>query len=504
MVKHMQKTGDLRAFLAGLQKQGDLLEIDEPVSLVHEMTEMHRRVLQERGPALLFRRPKTAAGKISPIPVLVNLFGTQERVRKALGCHEKRSPADIGAWLSSLKQPSPVNSLGDMIGRLPVIKTALDMRVRQTGAAPVQEKIIKGAAVDLRQIPAQTFWPGEPGPLITFPVVVTSAPGGADNIGSYNLGIYRMQVLDKNRLIARWLPHRGGARHHRLWKETGKPMPLAAVIGADPSTILAAVTPVPDNVSEYSFAGLLRGGPTGLVRCKTVPLLVPANAEMVIEGFVSATESAPEGPFGDHTGYMNSVEEFPVFTVTAITMRDKPLYLSTYLSRPPDEASTMAETLNEVFLPLLRQQFPEIVDCHLPPESCSYRMAVISIKKSYPGQARRIMMGLWSYLYQFSYTKMIVVVDEDINVRSWEDVIWALSTRMDASRDVCILENTPIDYLDFASPVSGLGGKIGFDATNKIGNETQRQWGQRLNMPDDVKGRVDALWKKINTERKSA
>jgi len=500
----MRKTdsdiADLRAFLDYLREQGDLLEIDEPVSVVHEITEIHNRVIKEKGPALLFNKPVMANGKISPIPVLVNTYGTAERVKKVLGCGKYRSPRDLGLWLASLKQQEPLKGIGDVIKKLPMIKTALDMRSRIVEDAPVQEKVIKGKSVNLHALPVQHLWPGEPAPLITFPTVVTCNPGGEDDIRNYNLGVYRMQVLSKNKLIARWMKHRGGAGHHRAWQKEGKDMPVAAVIGGDPATVISAVIPVPDSVSEYSFAGILRGKKTELVRCKTIPLLVPANAEMVIEGYASKSETAKEGPYGDHTGYMNSVEEFPVFNITAITMRNKPIYMSTFLKRPPDECSTMAEVLNDVFLPLLQQQFPEIVDCYLPPEACSYRIAVISIKKSYAGQARRVMMGMWSFLYQFSYTKMIIVVDDDIDARSWEDVMWALSTRMDPSRDVCMLENTPVDYLDFASPVSGLGGKIGFDATNKIANETSRKWGVPMDIGDDVRDRVDILWDKIFKE----
>ncbi len=498
------KNDDLRRFLGDLRRKGDLLEIAEPVSTCLEMTEIHRRILKEDGPAILFKRPVLPNGRTSDIPVLVNLFGAERRVIDALGCEKREDLRGMGQWLASMKQPSAVTGLQGVVEKLPMLKTALTMRTRVVKIAPCQEVVLKGNSINLGTLPIQMCWPGEPAPLMTFPVVVTCPPSGSGDISTYNLGIYRMQVLAKNKTIARWLPHRGGARHHRAWQETGKDMPVALVIGADPATILAAVTPIPDTVSEYHFAGMLKGQPSELVKCKTIPLLVPANAEMVIEGYASATETAPEGPYGDHTGYLNSVENFPVFTITAITMRREPVYLSTYLSRPPDEASTIAVSLNDVFLPLLQQQFPEIVDCYLPPEACSYRIAVISIKKSYPGQARRIMMGMWSFLYQFSYTKMIIVVDEDINVRSWPDVMWAVSTRMDASRDLCVLDNTPIDYLDFASPQSGLGGKLGLDATNKIGAESTREWGKKLEMSADIVRKVDAMWGKIRGKRAAA
>ncbi len=504
MKKKQQKMSSLRDFLALLEGRGEVLYIDAPVSVVHEMTELHRRVLEAGGPVLVFRNPVLSNGKAGKVPVVVNLFGTRERVSLALGLGRGMTPADMGQWMSSLRQPEPPSGMGDIMRRLPLLRDAMDMRSVRVTQAPVQEIAVTGKKINLYELPVQNFWPGEPAPLISFPVVVTSEPDCGDDATRYNLGIYRMQLIGKDRLIARWLPQRGGARHHRLWREQGHDMPVAAVIGADPATILSAVTPVPDSVSEYCFSGLVRGAPAQLVRAKTVPLLVPAHAEMVIEGYVSATEKAAEGPYCDHTGYLNSVEDFPVFRVTAITRRRDPFYLSTYLSRPPDEASIMAAVLNDMFLPLMQQQFPEIVDCYLPPEACSYRIAIISIRKTYPGQARRVMMGMWSFLYQFSYTKMIIVVDEDVNVRNWDDVLWALSTRMDSSRDVCLMNNTPVDYLDFASPASGLGGKIGFDATNKIGSETQRVWGRQVEMPENIRQRVDLLWQELGIERRAA
>lgn len=490
--KHYASLGD---FVAALESRGELVRIAEPVSTVHEMTEVHRRVLERRGPALLFEKPVLQGGEISDIPVLVNLFGSVERTAAGLGV-ARRDLRAFGEHLSSLKQPEMPHGLKDSLGKLPMLKSALAMNPSMSRRAPVQDIVWKGKDINLGRLPVQTCWTGEPAPLITWPLVVTRRPGSEDS-GAYNMGVYRMQVLGKDKAIVRWLSHRGGAQHHRLWQERGKDMPMAVVIGADPGTIMAAVTPVPDDFSEYHYSGILRGEKLALVPCKTQPLLVPANAEIVIEGTVSATETAPEGPYGDHTGYFNSVEDFPVFTVTAITMRRNPVYLSTYTGRPPDEPSIIAQGLNDVFLPLLQQQFPEIVDCYLPPEACSYRIAVVSIKKRYPGHARRIMMGLWSHLYQFSYTKLIIVVDEDIDARKWGDVMWAVSTRMDPARDLMVVDNTPMDYLDFASPVSGLGGKLGIDATNKIGGETNREWGRVLEMDKSVISRVDDLWKKL-------
>ncbi len=495
----MTKNADhqsLQHFLKILEDEGQLKRISHPVSTVLEITEIHKRVLESRGPVLLFEKPVMKNGKVSPIPVVCNLFGTVERVAKGLGCSVDGFQ-DYGRWLAAMKQPDPPAGILSTLGKYGDLKAVMAMKPEVRRApAPVQERVLRGKDVDLRNLPIQSFWPGEPAPLITFNLVMTRPPDSTDT-ADYNVGIYRMQVIGKNKLIARWLPHRGGARHFRQWQERGKDMPLAVTIGADPATILSGVMPLPDTLSEYHFSGLIRREKLGLVPCKTVPMLVPAEAEIVLEGHVSATETAMEGPYGDHTGYFNSVEPFPVFTVSAITMRKKPVYLSTYLGRPPDEASTMAIAMNDVFLPLLQQQFPEIVDCWLPPEACSYRIAVISIKKRYAGHARRMMLAFWSYLYQFSYTKMIIVVDEDIDVRKWDDVLWALSTRMDASRDVVTLDNMPIDYLDFASPKSGLGGKIGFDATDKTFGETERTWGRPLHMDEATVQRVDALWDEL-------
>ncbi len=493
----------LRDFIDVLEANNDLVRISEPVSTVLEMTELHRRVLAKGGPALLFERPIMPDGRESDIPVLVNLFGTVERVARAVtfGGKTRTTGAElreVGETLAFLRQPEPPQGLKDAMELLPLAKQVLAMRPSSVRRAPCQEVVLEGDDIDLEALPIQTCWPGEPAPLITWPLIVTKGPGDARE-DNFNLGIYRMQRLSKNKTIMRWLKHRGGAQHHQRWaKEKSEPLPAAAVLGADPGTILAAVTPVPDTLSEYQFAGLLRGKKAELVDCKTVPLKVPAEAEIVLEGYVSLDEYADEGPYGDHTGYYNSVERFPVFTVTAITRREKPIYLSTFTGRPPDEPSVLGEALNEVFIPLLQQQFPEIVDFWLPPEGCSYRIAVISMKKAYPGHAKRVMLGAWSYLRQFMYTKWVIVVDADINTRDWKDVWWAITTKMDPARDITMLENTPIDYLDFASPVSGLGSKIGLDATDKWPGETNREWGEVLEMEKSVTDKVTDLMQRLS------
>ncbi|MFZ5615832.1 MAG: UbiD family decarboxylase [Pseudomonadota bacterium] len=494
----------LRDFLVRLEAEGELVRVAHPVSTVLEMTEIQTRLLAEGGPAVLFEKPVLADGAISPTPVLVNLFGTVKRVAMGVtlgGVDRTDAEAlrEVGRTLAFLRQPEPPAGLKDAMELLPFARDLMAMRPasRAFGTAPCQEIALTGNDIDLSRLPIQTCWPGEPAPLITWPLVVTKGPADKRE-DNFNLGIYRMQVIGRNRTIMRWLAHRGGAQHHRRWKEERRePMPAAAVLGADPGIILAAVTPVPDTLSEYHFAGLLRGRKAELVDCKTVPLKVPAEAEIVLEGFVSLDDYADEGPYGDHTGYYNSVERFPVFTISAITMRRDPIYLSTFTGRPPDEPSILGEALNEVFIPLLQQQFPEIVDFYLPPEGCSYRIAVVSMKKAYPGHAKRVMMGAWSYLRQFMYTKWIIVVDDDINARDWKDVMWAVSTRMDPARDISVIENTPIDYLDFASPESGLGSKIGLDATNKWPPETKRDWGQKIRMSEEIVERVDAMWAEL-------
>lgn len=486
-------SADLRAFMTALETRGRLLRIARPVSVVHEMTEIGQRVLSDNGPALLFEAPVMANGSRSEIPVLTNLFGTTERIAWGLGI-EPDMVSQLGKALAWLRNPSAPDNLGDAIGHLPLVRAAAAMGTSRSRRAPSQQVVLKGEAADLDALPVQWCWPGEPAPLVTWGLVITTAP---DDPKDVNVGVYRLQQLGPRQLIARWLAHRGGARHHRQWMALGKDMPLVVVIGADPATILAAVMPLPETVSELSFAGVLRGRRTETVPACTVPLQVPAHAEIVLEGYASATEMADEGPYGDHTGYYNSVERFPVINLTAITRRRSPVYLSTFTGRPPDEPSRLGEAFMPLLIPLAKRQFPEIVDLWLPPEACSYRMMVVSIDKRYPGQARRLMMGLWSLLPQFTYTKLIIVVDRDIDVRNWTDVMWALATRFDAPRDLLVVENTPIDYLDFASPAAGLGGKLGLDATNKLPPETHREWGKTLQMSDEVKARVDLIWSEL-------
>jgi 4-hydroxy-3-polyprenylbenzoate decarboxylase len=488
----------LRQFIERLEQKGRLVRVKEPVSPVLEMTEIQTRLLADGGPAVLFENVVREDGTSYGMPVLVNLFGTVERVAWGMN-REPDQLREVGETLAFLRQPEPPGGWREALDMLPLLKTVMAMRPKTTGSAPCQDVVLQGSDIDLARLPIQSCWPGEPAPLITWPLVVTQGPSsgtaGADRRDVFNLGIYRMQVTGRDTTYMRWLKHRGGAQHHTRWKrERRDPMPAAAVIGADPGVILAAVTPVPDTLSEYQFAGLLRGSKVELVDCKTVPLKVPAEAEIVLEGFVSLDEYGDEGPYGDHTGYYNAVEPFPVFHVTAITMRKQPIYLSTFTGRPPDEPSILGEALNDVFVPLLTQQFPEIVDFWLPPEGCSYRMAVVSIKKAYPGHAKRIMLAIWSYLRQFMYTKFVVVVDGDISVRDWKDVIWALSTNVDPARDITVIENTPIDYLDFASPVSGLGSKLGIDATTKMPPETQREWGRPIRMSDEIIDLVSRKW----------
>ncbi len=479
---------DLREFMAALEERGRLVRVSEPVSPVLEMTEIQTRLLAEGGPAVLFEKVEGHR-----MPVLVNLFGTVERVAWGMG-REPGELRELGRTLAFLRQPQPPESLREAWEMAPMLKAAMAMRPRTVTSPPCQEVVLRGEEIDLGRLPVQTCWPGEPAPLITWPLVVTKGPGDTPE-DSFNLGIYRMQVTGRDRTLMRWLRHRGGAQHYRRWKrEKREPFPAAAVIGADPGTILAAVTPVPDTMSEYRFAGLLRGRRLELADCVSVPLKVPARAEIVIEGHVDLEEYGEEGPYGDHTGYYNAVERFPVFRVSAITMRRDPVYLSTFTGRPPDEPSVLGEALNELFVPLLQQQFPEIVDFWLPPEGCSYRVAVVSIKKAYPGHARRIMMAVWSYLRQFTYTKFVIVVDSDIDCRDWKDVIWAISTRVDPARDLVMVENTPIDYLDFASPEPGLGSKLGIDATDKWPPETKREWGRRIAMEEEIVRLVSEKW----------
>jgi 4-hydroxy-3-polyprenylbenzoate decarboxylase len=478
----------LREFIERLERAGRLVRVSAPVSPDLEITEIHTRLLAEQGPAVLFEHVEG-----SDMPVLTNLFGTVERVAWGMS-REPHELRELGELLAFLRQPEPPGGWREAVGMVPLLRAALAMKPKAVTRAACHEVVLRGDEIDLGLLPVQTCWPGEPAPLITWPLVVTKGPSEA-KVDNFNLGIYRMQVTGRNTTLMRWLRHRGGAQHHRRWGEARRePLPAAAVIGADPGTILAAVTPVPDTMSEYQFAGLMRGRKVELVDCVSVPLKVPATAEIVLEGLVSLDDYGDEGPYGDHTGYYNAVEKFPVFTVTAMTMRRQPIYLSTFTGRPPDEPSVLGEALNEVFVPLFRQQFPEVVDFWLPPEGCSYRVAVVTMRKAYPGHAKRVMLGVWSYLRQFMYTKFVIVTDDDIDARNWQDVIWAISTRVDPARDLVVLEHTPIDYLDFASPEPGLGSKLGIDATNKMPPETRRDWGRKIRMRDDIIAQVTARW----------
>ncbi len=484
---------DLRDFIDRLEQAGELRRVTEEVDPCLEMTEICDRTLKRGGPALLFENPKG-----HDMPVLGNLFGTPERVAQAMGADSLASLREVGHLLASLKEPDVPKGMKDAWQKLPVFKKVLDMAPKKVKKAACQDVVVEAEDVDLANIPIQTCWPDDAGPLITWGLVTTRGPLKERQ----NLGIYRQQVIGRNRVIMRWLAQRGGALDFREWQQThpGEPFPVAVALGADPATILAAVTPIPDTISEYAFAGLLRGGKTELVKCLGSDLQVPASAEIVLEGVIHPGDMAPEGPFGDHTGYYNEIEEFPVFTINRITHRKSPIYHSTYTGRPPDEPAVLGVALNEVFIPILQKQFPEIVDFYLPPEGCSYRMAVVSMRKQYPGHAKRVMLGIWSYLRQFMYTKFVVVTDEDVDVRNWQDVIWAMTTRMDPARDTTIIENTPIDYLDFASPVSGLGSKIGFDATSKWPAETAREWGRPIRMTDEVVQKIDAMWSDLGID----
>ncbi|GAB4356741.1 MAG: 4-hydroxy-3-polyprenylbenzoate decarboxylase [Methylohalobius crimeensis] len=481
---------DLRDFIRQLERREQLKRISPEVDPHLEITEICDRTLKAQGPALLFERPKG-----SVIPLLGNLFGTPERVALGMGAESVEALREVGKLLAFLKEPDPPKGMRDAWEKWPVFKKVLSMAPKLLKHAPCQEVILEGSEVDLGRYPIQTCWPDDVGPLITWPLVITKGP----HKERQNLGIYRMQVLERNKTIMRWLAHRGGALDFREWQQShpGEPFPVAVALGADPATILAAVTPVPDTLSEYAFAGLLRGGKTEVTQARLSDLQVPASAEIVLEGFIYPEETAPEGPFGDHTGYYNEVEEFPVFTIESITQRQSPIYHSTYTGRPPDEPAVLGVALNEVFVPILQKQFPEIADFYLPPEGCSYRLAIIGMKKQYPGHAKRVMLGLWSFLRQFMYTKFVIVTDDDIDIRNWKDVIWAMTTRMDPARDMTTIEHTPIDYLDFASPVAGLGSKIGFDATHKWPGETNREWGRPIVMDAAVRRRVDEIWEDL-------
>jgi len=487
---------DLRDFIAQLEARGELKRVSQAIDPALEMTEICDRTLRRAGPAILFENPTGHR-----MPVLGNLFGTPERVALGMGAENVEALREIGELLAFLKSPEPPKGMREAWQNLPIFRKVLDMAPKVRRNAPCQTHVIEGDAVDLGQFPIQTCWPGDAGPLITWALVITRGPGQKRQ----NLGIYRQQVIGRNRVIMRWLSHRGGALDFRDWQQShpGEPFPIAVALGADPATLLGAVTPVPDSLSEYAFAGLLRGSRTELVNCLGSDLQVPASAEIVLEGHIHPDDTAPEGPFGDHTGYYNEVDDFPVFTIDRITHRDDPIYHTTYTGRPPDEPAVLGVALNEVFVPILQRQFPEIVDFYLPPEGCSYRMAVISMRKQYPGHAKRVMMGAWSFLRQFMYTKFIIVVDDDVNARSWEDVIWAITTRMDPARDTVMVENTPIDYLDFASPVAGLGSKMGLDATSKWPGETDREWGRAIQMDPAVSERIDAIWAELGIDEET-
>jgi len=492
------KYTDLRDFIAALEERGELVRIKAEVDPNLEMTEIADRTLRAGGPALLFENPKGY-----DTPVLANLFGTEHRVALGMGVDDVSALRDIGETLAYLRQPDPPKGLKDAWDKAPILKQVLNMGSKLIKNPACQYHVKEGEDVDLYQLPIQTCWPEDAAPLITWPLVITRGP----NKERQNLGIYRLQLIGRNKLIMRWLSHRGGALDFRDWQisNPGKRYPVAVALGADPATTLAAVTPIPDSISEYAFAGLLRGSKTEVAECYTATcrdhgLQVPASSEYILEGYLEPGEMADEGPFGDHTGYYNEVERFPVFTIEAITHRESPIYHSTYTGRPPDEPAILGMALNEVFIPILQKQFPEIVDFYLPPEGCSYRLAVITMRKEYPGHAKQVMLGAWSFLRQFMYTKFLIVTDEDINARDWKDVIWAMTTRMDPQRDSVFIENTPIDYLDFASPVAGLGSKVGFDATSKWPGETQREWGRPIAMTESVKRRIDELWDELGIE----
>ncbi len=488
---------DLRDFIELLEREGELKRIQTEVDPYLEVTEISDRTLRSGGPALLFENPKG-----SNIPLLANLFGNTRRIALAMGQEDISGLRDVGKLLAFLKEPTPPSGWKDLWQSLPSYKGVLNLAPNVKKSAPCQEIVIEEDDVDLSILPIQTCWPGDVAPLVTWPLVITKGPDKERQ----NLGIYRMQLLGRNKLIMRWLSHRGGALDFRDWQQThpGVAFPVSIAIGADPATILATVTPIPDTLSEYAFAGLLRDSKTDVVKSLTNELQVPASAEFVLEGVIEPGELAEEGPFGDHTGYYNEVEKFPVFTVKRISHRKDPIYHSTYTGRPPDEPAMLGVALNEVFVPLLQKQFPEITDFYLPPEGCSYRLAVVSMKKQYPGHAKRVMMGIWSFLRQFMYTKFIIVVDDDVDIRQWDDVIWAITTRMDPTRDTVLIDNTPIDYLDFASPVSGLGSKMGLDATNKWKGETDRKWGSTITMSDEVMKKVDELWQELGIDSNSS
>jgi len=483
----------LRAFIRLLENEKDLRRIQAEISPKFEITEVCHRTLKQGGPALLFEK----TGKHQSIPLLGNLFGSSSRVCNAIGLKQPHELRDFGRQLAFLSQPQMPDGLADAAQKIGRFRRLAHVNPREISNPPCREVILDKQQIDLSNLPIQTCWPEDAGPLITFGLVITKGPNNARQ----NIGIYRQQVIGKNRVIMRWLRHRGGAIDFREWtrKHPGERFPVIVAIGADPATTLAAVSPIPDTLSEFQFAGLLRGAKTRVTPGLLHPeLMVPASSEIVLEGYIEPDEMVDEGPFGDHTGYYNSVEKFPVFTIEKMSHRDRPIYHGTYMGRPPeDEPSVMATALNEMFIPLIQAQFPEIVDFFLPPEACSYRVAVVSIQKSYPGHARRIMLAIWSFLRQFTYTKFVIVTDEHIDIRNWNEVIWAMTTCVDPARDSLIIDNTPVDYLDFASPVSGLGSKLGIDATHKWPEETSRHWGRPITMSSSVKQRIDQIWDEL-------
>ncbi|KGQ36023.1 4-hydroxy-3-polyprenylbenzoate decarboxylase [Gallibacterium anatis] len=484
------KYKNLREFIALLEQQGELKRITVEVDPYLEMTEIADRTLRKGGPALLFENAKGF-----DIPVLCNLFGTPKRVALGMGQEDVSALREVGKLLAFLKEPEPPKGIKDLFSSITQFRPVLNMPTKTISKPECQEVVLSGEQVDLYRLPIMHCWPDDVAPLITWGLTVTKGPYKKRQ----NIGIYRQQLIGKNKLIMRWLSHRGGALDFQEWQEVhpGEKFPVVVALGADPATILSAVTPIPDTLSEYAFAGLLRGNKTEVSKALSCDLEIPAGAEIVLEGYIDPNETALEGPYGDHTGYYNEQEYFPVFTVTHLTMRKDPIYHSTYTGRPPDEPAVLGESLNEVFIPILQKQFPEIVDFYLPPEGCSYRLAVVTIKKQYAGHAKRVMMGVWSFLRQFMYTKFVVVCDDDVNARDWKDVIWAITTRCDPARDVTLVENTPIDYLDFASPVAGLGSKMGIDATNKWQGETQREWGRPIKKDPNVVKRIDEIWQQL-------
>lgn len=484
------KFKNLQLFAQFLETRDDLATIQYPADPVLEVTEISQRVLTANGPALYFSAPKN-----SEFPMLTNLFGSERRILWGMGLENIEQLRKLGEALADMREPAQSLQHQSLLQHLPLVKKIMAMTPKQVSGGECQAFVWKGADVDLARLPIQTCWPDDVAPLVTWPLVITRSESKA----RFNIGIYRQQVLAHNKLIMRWLPHRGGALDYAEWltRHPEKPFPVSVVIGADPAMILAAVVPIPDGISEYSFAGLFRGEKTVLTQCISNNLSVPCSAEFVLEGHIYPNDAAVEGPYGDHTGYYNEKASFPVFTVECITHRPKPIYLSTHTGRPPDEPSVLGAVMNQLFVPIIKRQFPEIADFHLPPAACSYRMAVVSIKKQYPGHAQRIMMGVWSFLRQFSYTKYVIVVDDDVNVQCWDDVMWAVSTRAEPERDVMIVKNTPIDYLDFASIEAGIGSKMGIDATNKWPGETRREWGTPIIQRADIKRKIDLIWDEL-------